>query len=142
MDNRKRAFFCPFCDEQVNSKDGFCEHCNANLTSKANQPKTGVPKQVCKSCLHSIPQSSIYCPNCGRSTHARTPNRRDPYNEGSFFLGFLLGLSMGIIGLIIALCIDKRKTKLGAISVFILHIILIAILITVAIAVNRGYFKW
>ena len=141
MSNKKRSVFCPFCDEEINNTTGFCEHCNADLNPKANQSKNSGAKKVCKSCLRYIPQSSIYCPNCGRNPNARTNSRYDTHNEGSFFLGFLLSFFMGFIGLLIALCIDKRKTKNGAICVFIIHIILIAILIAVAIAINLGYFK-
>ena len=46
------------------------------------------------------------------------------YEEGSYWAGFALGFFLGLIGLIIAIAIDKSETKRGAVTGFIISIVI------------------
>ena len=46
------------------------------------------------------------------------------YDEGSYWAGFALGFFLGLIGLIIAIAIDKSETKRGAVTGFIISIVI------------------
>lgn len=50
-------------------------------------------------------------------------------DKGSRFGGFLLGFIFGVVGLIIALCIDTPKTKRGAVAGFFVSIALKVIIV-------------
>ncbi len=50
--------------------------------------------------------------------------------DGSFIAGFLLTICLGLIGVLIAIAIDKEETKSGAFTAFFIDCIIIAILIT------------
>lgn len=45
-------------------------------------------------------------------------------NEGSYGGGFALGFLLGVIGLIVAICINKPKTRKGAVTGFFISIAL------------------
>lgn len=69
----------------------------------------------------------------------------DYKNEGNYGGGFILGFLVGLIGLVIALCLDQSETKRGAVHGFIVSIVVSTILglcyaCTIYGLLDSGYF--
>lgn len=143
MDNtneNKRT--CPFCGKEVNDTDQFCKHCDAYLKAKVeddetkndtNPPKKTEVKKTCRSCLKLIPKSVAYCPYCGKRPDVNPASYSKPTSTGgSYWVGFLLGLFLGIIGLLIAYFKKEDETLRGAIHSFIVSLIVSIALVVLA----------
>lgn len=73
-----------------------------------------------------------HCPNCGAKYESNKPiaKRREgvpefPVSIGSFWKGFALGLFLSVIGLMIVTNQDEKDTTGGAISGFIINIMVV-----------------
>ena len=92
----------------------------------------------CPKCGEQIDDEAVVCPKCGCETGVKT-KKNSTDGESKTGAGFLMGLFLGIIGLIIGICIypsesKERKTFVdGWITSFIISII-IGVFIWVIIA--------
>lgn len=116
---------CKYCGKEIQATDGFCEHCDAYL-GKPNATKTKPMPALkrCRSCLSIIEKSCFCCPVCGKIADTAPVPKKSNEDEGSFWLGFILSCTLGIIGIIIALCLNQSETKRGAIKGFVVSLII------------------
>jgi len=76
----------------------------------------------CSKCGAEINDEAVVCVKCGCSVVPAYKTSAEIDNpDGSFGIGFILGFFGGLIGLILALCVEslqRPKTKSGAITGF------------------------
>ncbi len=138
--------FCQYCGKEIKSTDGFCEHCDAYVgkpetttPTPTTSATTATPEtKMCMACGRNIPKSSFYCPKCGKMANMplsqQTSTNTTPASYGA---GFLMGLGMGLMGIVIAHAIDRGETKLGAIHGCILLFLFILVLVTCGFLLNN-----
>lgn len=63
----------------------------------------------CPKCGKEIKDDAVVCVNCGCSVK-KEPEKSQKYDEPKTGIGFLLGLFLGLIGLIIGICIYPEGT--------------------------------
>lgn len=121
---------CPYCGKKTDANDKFCKHCEGYIgkDSKASvsptQPKPNVDTKTCLSCGSIIPKSAFYCPICKKMSNSTPVAQTTSIDKGSYAGGFLLGFLLGLIGFIIALCINKEETKRGALHAFLISLVI------------------
>lgn len=96
----------------------------------------------CLKCNGTFEEKETYCPFCGAKmsyteppSYARAITAQSNYNKpkyridrGSYRAGFALGFILGVVGLLIAICLDKSETKRGAAHGLITEIVVAAVI--------------
>ncbi len=79
----------------------------------------------CKNCGQEINDDATFCPNCGTPCNAnlnvQVNNSSDKPIKGKG-IGILLGLLLGLIGLILALCLGDEDAKKGGLIGFLIDL--------------------
>ena len=66
----------------------------------------------CKTCGKEINDNAVICPNCGCTTGIKTSNTSvNPAERNRKATGIFFGLTLGLIGLLIGICMYQANTE-------------------------------
>lgn len=102
---------CPECKKNISTTVDTCPHCGYKLSAED------------KILAETVDPNRSSVDNYTSSYQYQPINNRY-YDSGSTGIGFILGFFLGIIGLIIALCLDKPDTRTGAAIGFVVELLL------------------
>lgn len=133
--------FCKYCGKEVQSTDGFCEHCESYLGSdapaKTTIDPTPQPTKTCMACGRQIPKEKFYCPICGQMANmpSKPTSSSSTSTQGSFGVGFLFGFLFSLLGILIAVLVGQSETKRGAYAGFLVQAV-IGIILAICLVAN------
>ena len=118
---------CPHCYKDYTGSPKFCPHCGGSLNAKSTATTPPVPP--------TLPTTIVKIDN------PEPP--RDYEDEDRFYwIGWIIGLFLGAVGLVFALFHKSSETRRGALTGFIVGIIFAAITIFtsgIAVCSCAGY---
>lgn len=110
-------------------------------------------KKRCDKCNNINDKNSNFCNKCGsdeltivkiKTTNKLNKNVGEIFtkkyqmeNKGSFAAGFCLVLFLHLIGIIIALAINKEDTKKGAYTCLLIYVVFILIVMIIDVITSR-----
>lgn len=109
--------FCSECGKEISNDAAFCKCCGNSVSyGNINQPAavTDTASQIsenlifCRNCGGQISVNTLVCPHCGVPVQENINKAKNTVNdEGGFswkLLGFLLGLLIPIVAIVLYFC--------------------------------------
>ena len=103
---------CPKCGKENKNNAKYCMYCGKKIIKEISSTFI-----FCSNCGKKNSSKDKYCSNCCEKLREDKTKIKD-YTQSKNGVGFMLGLLLGIIGLIIGLCLypfgsNSRKTFLN-----------------------------